>query len=84
MRLPGVRQPHRCAGRDKEVDAVAVMAKRKILVVEDNALNRGILCEILKTEYDVAEAENGLELIAIHIGHDNIQQDKGKISLLLP
>ena len=65
MRLPGVRQPHQGAGRDKEVDAVAVMAKRKILVVEDNALNRGLLCEILKTEYDVAEAENGLEALAI-------------------
>lgn len=28
--------------------------------------------------------DHGQELIAIHNGHDNIQQDKGKISLLLP
>lgn len=77
MRLPGVRQPHQGAGRDKEVDAVAVMAKRKILVVEDNALNRGLLCEILKTEYDVAEAENGREALAI------LRQEEGNFSLIL-
>ena len=53
------------------------MAKRKILVVEDNALNRGLLCEILKTEYDVAEAENGREALAI------LRQEEGNFSLIL-
>lgn len=42
---------------------MAVMAKRKILVVEDNDLNRSLLCEILKPEYDVVEAENGREAL---------------------
>ena len=56
---------------------MAVMAKRKILVVEDNALNRGLLCEILKTEYDVAEAENGREALAI------LRQEEGNFSLIL-
>ena len=56
---------------------MAVTAKRKILVVEDNPLNRGILCEILKTEYDVAEAENGREALA------RLREEDGNFSLIL-
>ncbi|WP_195986023.1 response regulator [Clostridium sp. D33t1_170424_F3] len=39
-------------------------AKKKILVVEDNALNRSLLCEILRPDYDVVEAENGQKALA--------------------
>jgi CheY-like chemotaxis protein len=35
--------------------------KRLILVVEDNELNRDILCSLLEDDYDTIEAENGLE-----------------------
>ena len=45
------------------------MQKKRILVVEDNELNRAILCEILSEEYQVLEAENGqaaLELLQAH------------------
>lgn len=59
------------------MDAVALMAKRKILVVEDNELNRSLLCEILKPDYDVVEAENGREAL------ERLQQDAGGISLIL-
>lgn len=38
---------------------------RKILVVEDNALNRSLLCQILSSDYDVIEAENGQEALEI-------------------
>ena len=41
--------------RENPSDAV----KRKILVVEDNELNREILTEILSEKYDVMTAENG-------------------------
>lgn len=36
-----------------------MFAKKKILVVEDNQMNREILCEILSSDYQVLEAENG-------------------------
>ncbi len=51
--------------------------KRKILVVEDNALNRGILCEILKPAYDVVEAENGRQAL------ECLRRDAGGFSLVL-
>ena len=31
----------------------------KVLVVDDNALNREILADILKSEYDIIEADSG-------------------------
>ncbi|MGN0728004.1 EAL domain-containing protein [Treponema sp.] len=34
--------------------------KRKILVIDDNPINRSILVEYLGEEYDIVEAENGL------------------------
>ncbi len=39
--------------------------KRKVLVVEDNALNRMILCQILAGEYKALEAENGRDALGI-------------------
>lgn len=46
-----------------------VAAKRKILVVEDNELNREILTELLIEQFDVLTAENGeigLKLLSQH------------------
>ena len=40
-------------------------AKKQILIVEDNELNRAILHEILAEHYQVLEAENGLEWLDI-------------------
>lgn len=40
-------------------------AKKQILIVEDNELNRAILHEILSDHYQVLEAENGLEALKI-------------------
>lgn len=51
--------------------------QRKILVVEDNEINRAILWEILTPEYDVLEAENGKEAL------DILAVDADKISLIL-
>lgn len=38
--------------------------KNKILIVDDSAINRMILSDILQEEYDILEAVNGLEAIA--------------------
>ena len=38
---------------------------RQILIVEDNALNRELLCEILRSQYEVLQAENGREALEI-------------------
>ena len=39
------------------------MAERAILIVDDNEINRGILCEIFKEKYDILEASDGKEAI---------------------
>ena len=39
--------------------------QRQVLIVEDNALNREILREILSTQYRVLEAENGQEALDV-------------------
>ena len=51
--------------------------KKQILIVEDNEINRMILSEILSDEYQILEAENGLE--ALHI----LRQNKDSIDIIL-
>lgn len=53
------------------------MRKKQILVVEDNELNREILCGILSEEYLVLEAENGLAAL------DILRKKADEISLIL-
>ena len=46
-----------------------MFTQRKILVVEDNEINRMMLSAILSSEYEVLEAENGqraLEILRKH------------------
>lgn len=54
-----------------------MIAKKKILVVEDNTLNRMLLCQILANDYDVVEAENGKQALEI------LEQEGERISLIL-
>lgn len=54
-----------------------MFSRKKVLVVEDNPLNRGLLCQILASDYDVLEAENGQEAL------DILKQYKEGISLVL-
>lgn len=51
--------------------------KRKILIVEDQEINRLILCNILEQDYDLLQAENGLE------GLNLLRSCKEDISLIL-
>ena len=51
--------------------------QKRILVVEDNELNRGMLCEILAEEYGVLEVSNGQEAL------DILNQSRDSISLIL-
>lgn len=54
------------------------MASQKlILVVEDNEINRMMLCEILSSDYQVVEAANGLEAL------DVLKKYRDEISLIL-
>ena len=41
------------------------MAKQKILIVDDSELNRALLMEMLESQYDLEEAENGAAAIEI-------------------
>lgn len=54
-----------------------MFAKRKILVVEDNQMNRELLCEILSADYQVLEAENGEKALEV------LQEQGEEISLIL-
>ena len=51
--------------------AVLSAGKKKsdqcILVVDDSEMNRAILCEMLKDNFDTLEAENGEEAYAVQV-----------------
>jgi len=51
--------------------------KQKILIVDDSEMNRSILTDILDSEYDIIEAENGMQAVAA------LQQKQEEISLVL-
>ena len=51
--------------------------KQKILIVDDSEMNRAILADMLCTEYDIVEAENGKEGVAV------LQKMGTEISLVL-
>ena len=51
--------------------------KQKILIVDDSEMNRSILADMLGDEYDILEAENGREGVAV------MQKHGGEISLVL-
>lgn len=52
------------------------MQKKRVLVVEDNELNRVLLSQILSREYQVLEAENGRAAL------DILKEYKGNVSLI--
>ena len=54
-----------------------MLLRKQILVVEDNALNRELLIEILSDRYDVLEAENGQEALEL------LKQNRDDIALIL-
>lgn len=54
-----------------------MVLRKKILVVEDNMLNRSILCQILAANYEVLEAENGQAALEV------LKQYGERISLIL-
>lgn len=51
--------------------------RQKILIVDDSEMNRMILCEMLKKEFDVLEASDGLECMKI------LEEKRSEISLVL-
>lgn len=51
--------------------------KQKILIADDSEMNRSILADMLEEEYDILEAEDGVEAIGI------LQKYETSISLLL-
>lgn len=51
--------------------------KRTILVVEDNEMNREILCDLLEDDYNVLEADNGLA------GLEQLDRHGSEIALIM-
>lgn len=49
----------------------------KILIVDDSAMNRAILADMLDEQYEVLEAENGMEAVKL------LQTNGTEISLVL-
>lgn len=54
-----------------------IQRKRTVLVVEDNEMNREILCELLSDEYETLEAEDG------NVGLEQLDAHSGEIALVL-
>ena len=54
-----------------------MVPQKRVLVVEDNEINRAILCEILSEKYSVLEAGNGQEAL------DLLHQRGEIVSLIL-
>ena len=54
-----------------------MLLQRKILVVEDNMINREMLCDMLSSAYEVLDAENGQEAL------DVLKKYGEEISLIL-
>lgn len=53
------------------------MEKQKILIVDDSEMNRALLVDILEEKYEVVEAENGAQAIAI------LSKQRGDFLLML-
>ena len=53
------------------------MAKGKILIVDDSEMNRSILADMLEDEYEIVEAEDGLQAVEL------LREQSGEISLVL-
>lgn len=45
-------------------------SKKKILIVDDSELNRALLVDILENDFEIMEAENGMEAMAILVEHE--------------
>lgn len=63
--------------KGKRNGAADAVRRRTVLVVEDNEMNRAILCELLADDYNVLEAENGLA------GLEQMKRHSGEISLVM-
>ena len=50
--------------------------RKKILIVEDNEFNRALLVEILSSQYETLEAENG------KVGLEILEREKEAVSLI--
>ena len=53
------------------------MEKQKILIVDDSEMNRALLVDILEDQYEVVEADNGVEAMAL------LSEQRMDFSLLL-
>jgi len=62
---------------EKIIHADITTGKRKILIIEDNALNREMLSEILQDKYDILTAENG------EIGFEILEKNYKELSVIL-
>ncbi len=56
---------------------MTAMQKERILIVDDSEMNRSILADILYGEFEITEAENGIQALSI------LQEESGKFSLVL-
>jgi putative two-component system response regulator len=57
--------------------STASVRKQRILIADDSEMNRAILIEMLENEYDILDAENGLQAVAL------LQQSEAEVDLLL-
>ena len=62
---------------EKFMQPELINGKRKILIIEDNQLNREMLCAILEDKYEILTAENG------EIGFEILEENYKDLSVIL-
>ncbi|MDE5772537.1 MAG: response regulator [Ruminococcus sp.] len=58
-------------------------AKQKILIVDDSEMNRALLIDMLEDDFDIIEAENGVQAIKI-IHTESISPDLMLLDIVMP
>ena len=57
--------------------------RSKILIADDSEMNRAILADMLGDEYDIVEAENGVEAVSV-IGSQGTELSLILLDIVMP
>lgn len=77
LHSPHSRQKTDCFDEEVVFIYYGTVQKEKILIVDDSEMNRSILADMLGDEYEIMEAENGVQAV------DILQKQATEISLIL-
>ena len=68
---------------NKDVISLSKEQKQKILIVDDTEFNRAVLADMLEDKYQIIEAENGLQALAI-LQQRGVELDLVLLDIVMP